>query len=77
MLLIGVSETIKIKAKEQNGGFLGMLLRSLGAILLRNLLTGKGVAKDGKGVIRVVEEVIRAGEGTIGTCPNFYCSLIL
>ena len=39
----GVSETIKNEAKGQKDGFLGMLLGTLGASLLGNLLTGKGV----------------------------------
>ena len=34
LLLNGVSETIQNKAKEQTGGFLSMLLRTLGASLL-------------------------------------------
>ena len=55
LLIKGVSETIKNKAKEQNGGFLGMLLGTLGASLLENLLTGKGIIKADKGSIRVGE----------------------
>ena len=43
----GVSETIKNEAKEQKGGFLGMLLSTLGAILLGNILTGKDTIKPG------------------------------
>ena len=39
-------------AKEQEGGFLGMLLRTLGASLLGNLLTGKCTIRAGKGTIR-------------------------
>ena len=38
ILLKGVSETIKDKAKEQKGGFLSMLLGTLGASLLGDLL---------------------------------------
>ena len=41
LLIKGVSKTIKNEAKEQKGGFLGMLLGTLRANLLRNLLTGK------------------------------------
>ena len=41
-LIKGVSETIKNKAKVQKGGFLGMLLGTLGTSLLGNLLTGTG-----------------------------------
>ena len=37
ILLKGVSETIKNETKEQKGGFLSMLLGTLGASLLRNL----------------------------------------
>ena len=42
LLIKGVSKTNKNEAKEQTGVFLGMLLESLGASLLGNLLTGKG-----------------------------------
>ena len=41
LLIKGVSETIKNEAKQQKGGFLSMLLGTLGASLLGNLLTGK------------------------------------
>ena len=41
ILLKGVTKTIKNKAKEQKVGFLGMLLGTLGAILLGNMLAGK------------------------------------
>ena len=51
LLLKGISETIQRETKEQRGGFLSMLLGTLGVSLLGNLLTG------GKGVIL-------AGEGT-------------
>ena len=40
-----------------------MLLGTLGASLLGNLLTGKGINKKGKGTIRAGDGVIRAGEG--------------
>ena len=42
LLIKGVSQTIKNEAKEQKGGFLSMLLSTLGASLLGNLLTAKG-----------------------------------
>ena len=48
ILLKGVSETIKNETKEEKGGFLGMLLFTLGASLLGNLLTGKGLDKEQK-----------------------------
>ena len=49
ILLKGISKIIKNEAKEQKGGFLSMLLGTLGASLLGNLLTGKGIVKDGSG----------------------------
>ena len=45
ILLKGVTKTIK--TKEQKGGFLSMLLGTLGASLLRNLLTEKGIVRPG------------------------------
>ena len=48
-LLKGVTKTIKNETKEQKGGFLSMLLGTLGASLLGNLLTGKGIARAGSG----------------------------
>ena len=53
LLLQGVSETIKNKAKEQKGRFLSMLLGTLGASLLGHLLAGKGVMRAGEGTVRV------------------------
>ena len=41
LLLKGVSETIQNEAKEQKGGFLSMLLGTLGASLLGNILASK------------------------------------
>ena len=45
LLIKCVSQIIINEAKEQKVGFLIMLLRSLGACLLGNLLTGKGAKK--------------------------------
>ena len=61
LLLKGVSETIQHDAKEQRGGFLSMLLGTLGAYLLGDILS-KGLS--GKGVIRAGEGTIRAGYGS-------------
>ena len=58
ILLKGVSKTIENETKEQRGGFLSMLLGTLGASLLGNLLTG------GKGMMRAGDGTIRAGEAT-------------
>ena len=48
-----ISKTIKNEAKEQKGGFLGMLLGTSGASLLGNRFTGKSVKakKTEKGVM--------------------------
>ena len=40
-----------------------MLLGTLGASLLGNLLSGKGINKKGTGIHRAGEGIIRAGEG--------------
>ena len=61
VLLKGVSETIQHEAKEQRGGFLSMLLGTLGASLLGDILS-KGLS--GKGLIRAGEGTIRAGYGS-------------
>ena len=57
ILLNGVSKTIENETKEQRGGFLSMLLGTLGASSLGNLLTG------GKGIVRAGEGIVRAGAG--------------
>ena len=50
ILLKGVSKTIENETKEQRGGFLSMLLGTLRASLLGNLLTGeKGIVRAGEG----------------------------
>ena len=61
VLLKGVTETIQHEAKEQRRGFLNMLLGTLGASLLSDILS-KGLS--GKGVIRAGEGTIRAGYGS-------------
>ena len=61
VLLKGVTETNQNEAKEQRGGFRGMLLGTLGASLLGDLLT-KNLS--GKGTIRAGEGAVRAGYGS-------------
>ena len=58
ILLKGVTKTIENETKEQRGGFLSMLLGTLGASLLGNLLTGKGMMRAGEGIVR-------AGQGSV------------
>ena len=65
ILLKGVTKTIENETKEQRGGFLSMLLGTLGASLLGNLLTGgKGIVRAGGGVIRAGNGIVSAGEGS-------------
>ena len=56
LIIKGVNETIKNEAKEQRGGFLRMLLGTLGASLLENLLTCKGTTRAGEGTNRAGEK---------------------
>ena len=59
LLLKGVTETVQNELKEQKGGFLSMLLGTLGASLLGNAIFGKGIYRAGKG-----KGIVRAGEGS-------------
>ena len=63
LLLEGVTKTVQNEVKEQKGGFLSMSLGALGASLLGNLLTGKGIyrAGKGKGINRAGEGIVRGG----------------
>ena len=60
LLLKGVTETVQNEVKKQKGGFLSMLLGTLGASLLGNLLTGRGIYGAGKG-----KRIHGAGEGIV------------
>ena len=55
ILLKGVSKTIENETKEQRAEFLNMLLGTLGASLLGNLLTGKGIMRAGDGIVRACD----------------------
>ena len=59
-MLKGVTETVKNEVKEEKEGFLSMLLGTLGASLLGNFLTGRGVNRAGKGC-----GIKWAGEGAL------------
>ena len=75
ILLKGFTKTIKNETKEQKGGFLSMLLGTLGASLLGNFLAGKGIVRAGsenkkeKGIVKASSEtkkgkgIVRAGYG--------------
>ena len=49
----GATKTIQNEAKEQRGRFLSMLLGTLGASLLGDMLLGKGVIRAGEGTAKV------------------------
>ena len=58
--LKGVTKTIKNETKEQKGGFLSMLLGTLGTSLFGNLLTGKWIVRAGSGNEKG-KGIVRAG----------------
>ena len=75
-----VSETIKKEEKQQKIRFLSIVLGTLGASLLGNLLTGKGsiatsqgqeANMPGRGTIRAGEGTIIAGKGIIRAGQGF------
>ena len=65
LLLKGVTETVKNEVKEQKGGFLSMLLGTLGASLFGSLLTWRRINRAGKcrGINRASEGVLWVGYG--------------
>ena len=70
ILLKEVTKTIENETKEQKGGFLSMLLGTLGASLLGSLLTGKGIVRAGSGRAsssvsqnKKIKGIVRAGSG--------------
>ena len=69
----GVTKTKKIEGKEQKGGLFSMLLGTLAASFLENLLLGKGIVKASSGN-KKEKEVVRAGTGKDW---DFQCRLIL
>ena len=73
ILLKGVTKTIENETKEQKGRFLSILLGTLGASLLGNLLTGKGIARTGSGN-KKGKGIVRAGSGQQW---DFKCRLII
>ena len=64
ILLKGVTKTIKDETKKQKGGLLSMLLGTLGASLLGNLITGQWIVRDGYGNhLKKGKGIVRAGYG--------------
>ena len=72
-MLKGVTETVQNEVKEQKRGFLSMLLGTLGASLLGNILTDRGINRAGKGrgINRAGEGVSRAGYGSHSSKMDF------
>ena len=72
LLLKGVAETVQNEIEEQKGGFLSLLLGTLGSSLLGNLLTGRGIyrARKGKGINRAGKGIVRAGYGRPSSCAS-------
>ena len=68
-----VTEMVQNEVKEQKEGFISMLLGTLGASLLGNLLTdrGKNRAGKGRGINRAGEGIARAGYGSRSSKMNF------
>ena len=65
-----VTKKFKNESKEQQSGFISLLLSTLGASLSRNLLTDKGVKWsniNAEEIRQACQGTIRAGEGRIGT----------
>ena len=65
LLLKGITESVQNEIKEQKGRFLSMLLGTLGASLLRNLLNGKGAFHARKRLNKKEKEIHRTGEGIV------------
>ena len=62
ILLKRNTKTIENETKEQKGGFLGVLLGTLGASLLGNMLTGKGILRAGYGY-KKAKGMLKAADG--------------
>ena len=67
ILLKGVTKTIKNETKEQKGGILSMLLGTLGASFMGNLLAEKGTVRAGS-VSKKGRGIVRAGYGKVWDC---------
>ena len=61
-LLKRITKKIKNESKEQKGGFLSMLLGTLGASFLGNMLARKGIVRTGS-KNRKGKRIVRAGYG--------------
>ena len=73
ILLKVVTKTSKSETKEQKGGFLSILLGTLGASLLGNMSAGKWIIRAGSGN-KKGKGIVRADYGKE---LDFECSLII
>ena len=71
LLLKWVAKTVQNEVKKKKGGFLSMLLRTLGASFLGNILAGKGINRKGQGINRADEEIVWAGYGNKNNKMDF------
>ena len=73
LLLKRVIETVQNKVKEQKGGFLSILLGTLSASLLGNILSGRGLnrASEGRVINRAGEGIVKAGYGNKNNKKHF------
>ena len=62
LLIKDLSKAIKKESKQQKRGFLEMLLATLGASLLGNLLTVKATIRADEGTIRAAKDTITASQ---------------
>ena len=69
ILLKGVTKTVKNETKEQKRGFLSMLLGTLGASVLGNLLTGKRIVRVGSGN-KKEKGIVKASTGCPSSSPS-------
>ena len=72
ILLKGITKTIENETKKQKGGFLDMLLGTLGASLLGNLLSGKGIVRAGSGRPSSSASQNKKGKGIVRASSGKY-----
>ena len=69
----GVTKSVTNETREQRWGFLGTLVRTLGSILLGNLLSGKGIVRAGSAnkKEKELEELVMEKNGIFETTSSF------
>ena len=74
ILLKGITKTIKNETKKQKGGFLSMLLGTLGASLVGNLLSGKGIVRADSAHPSSSASQNKKGKGIVRAGPGKQCN---